>query len=122
MTYTTPRAEIIAESFSKGVPTKGQIRFAERIAVQFEDFIAELESASTPFTRGLADDEAALWVDDIIAGLYATEWLKWYRNLTGESTDDVSKALIALTDAAHSGWNLLADDYEIFSHEELIGA
>ncbi len=110
MEYTTPAPEVLVTEH----PTKGRLAFAERVSECFEAYRAEVPN----FDASVAvNEDAGMWLDEMIAELDATKLFVTFRDVTGRSTDDIDHASAALYAAAHDVWETLAGDYHTFLAE-----
>lgn len=110
MEYTIPSAEIVAEAFTKSTPTNGQIEFAGKIRQEFSQFISDGVSV---FDAA----EVGAMLDDFVGNFSAVELLHTFRNVTGQSTDDVDHASAVIYAAASQAWALIVSDWEIALQE-----
>lgn len=111
MEYTTLSATIVAEAFSKGTPTQGQEAFAGRISELFAEN-RDLVGLDTYAA------EVGYVLEDFVCEYDARGLFNTFRDLTGESTDDIDHAMALVYGAAESAFTLLADDYKTFLEEK----
>ncbi len=110
MTYTPPAPE------SLGIenPTKGRLKFAADVQTTFNTYVDETPS----FEVGIAiNEDAGSWLDSHIEGYTAAELFATFRDITGQSTDDVDHASAVVYAAAHTVWEALALDYQTYMDE-----
>ena len=110
MTYTTPSNETVAESFAQGTPTKGQTDFAAQIVKEFDQALTEGMDMNNSTEIGYA-------LDDIVSTYDVTKLLATFRDLTGNSTEDVDHAAAVVFSAASLAWETLSNDYGTYLNE-----
>lgn len=95
-------------------PTKGRLAFAKDVQTTFETYRDEVHS----FDASIAiNEDAGGWLDEYVTGHTAAELFEAFRNLTGQSTEDIDHASAVVFAAAHLIWETLALDYQTYLDE-----
>jgi hypothetical protein len=110
MTYTPPAVEVLPIQN----PTKGRLAFTKDVQNTFEAYREDVVS----FDASIAiSEDAGPFIEEFVKGHTAAELFEAYRNLTGNSTDDIDHASAVVFSAAHTIWEALSLDYQTYLDE-----
>lgn len=107
--YTYPQPERIIEH-----PTKGRVAFTQTVINEFRTYVNETESFDSYIA---VEEDSGVWLDAIVDDYDAAGLLSEFRNLTGQSTEDVEHASAVIYAAALQIWEALAGDYQVYLNE-----